>query len=195
MNSENQNPQQVDIPKIFKCDLTGDHFDHCIHCERELLDGSVPYVIEKAIKPYNGYKAYSTIFEYAMCMPCAVGLRSKISKESMENINHYFSTQINFVERAKVTFESENVDDYMKQCLIKNRSIDEVNECQIYAQCQGDKMTLGEFPYMVSGQAMDEVMDLLSQETMDEFNDLKDELIDGPSEFQDLLQGGPRVLI
>lgn len=195
MNDDNQDFGQQDIPKLFQCDLTGHKFDKCIHCEIELLNGDVPYVIEKAIKPYGGYGAYSTIFEYAMCMSCANDLRAKISKESMASINNYFATNINLEQRTQKVIQAKTFNDYIDSCLIKNSAISQAKECQIYAQCIGDQMILGEFPYMVSGEAMDEVMGLLSAETYDEFNKLKDDLIDGPSEFQDLLQGGPRVLI
>ena len=193
MNHRDQ--QRVDIPKIYKSDLTGSLFDHCIHCERELLNGEVPYIIEKALKPYQGFKSYSTIFEYAMCLPCAVGLRSKISTESMARINEYFATNINLVERARTTSNAQEVEEYISHCMIKGAHIESMGECQIYAQCIGDQMLLGDFPYMLGSEVLEEVMGLLSAETLEQFNDLKDQLLDGPSEFHDLLQGGPKVLI
>lgn len=48
---------------------------------------------------------------------------------------------------------------------------------------------------MISGTVIDHLMQVLSAYTLEEFDRMKDELIDGWSEFQGLLQGGRRVLI
>lgn len=184
------------IPKLFFSDLTGAPMDHCISCERPLLDGSIPYFIEKALKPNQGYKLYSTIFEYAMCLPCMDSHKGKISKKSMLAINQYFMNQVD-LERRQYLVEEELYDDldlWVGRCLVKDTDVRQMSECQLYAMCINDQIVMAEHPYMVSGLALDEVVDLLSDETLDEFNRLTDELI-GPSEFQDLLKGGPRVLL
>ena len=171
--------------------------DHCISCEKELIKSNAPYVIEKAIKPFEGFRAHSTVFEYAMCLQCAEKMRTKISTKSAQAINQYFSKNIDFIGRYELDVEQAqfSIEPWMDKCLVKGKNIRELGECQIYAQCQGDRLIIQEFPYMVSGQAIEEVMELISAETKDEFDRMKDELIDGPSEFQDLLQGGPRVFI
>lgn len=168
----------------------------CISCEKELIESQSDYVIEKAVKPFEGFKAYSTVFEYAMCMSCAEKLRVKISKDSMIAMNRYFAENMNFLNRPAIDFESDEVsiDPLLEKCLVKGTYAEEIGECQIYGQCRGGEMIVKEFPYMVSGEAIDELMQVLSAETIDEFDRLKDELI-GPSEFQDLLKGGPRVFI
>ncbi|MFY0628002.1 MAG: hypothetical protein JXR07_17015 [Reichenbachiella sp.] len=186
----------ISIPKIFQSDLTGAPMTHCISCEKELIASQSDYVIEKAIKPHQGYKSYNTVFEYAMCLPCAEKLRVKISKQSMQAMNQYFVENMNFAGRPQLDLESESVsiDPWLEKCLVKGTYAEEIGECQIYAQCRGGELIIREFPYMVSGEAIDELMQVMSAETLDEFDRLKDELI-GPSEFQDLLKGGPRVFI
>lgn len=193
MSQENH----VSIPKIFYSDLTGAPLDRCISCDRELILSGRPYVIEKAIKPYQGYGSYSTIFEYAMCLTCADDMRQMISKESMQSINEYFMKNLDFTSRVDLDpmDADDSIDPWMKKCLVKGTGIEELGECQIYAQCIGDQLLVKEFPYMISGAVIDEVMQVLSAKTLEEFDRMKDELIDGPSEFQDLLKGGPRVFI
>lgn len=184
------------IPKLFFDDLTGAMMTHCISCEQDLLNHEVPYFIEKAIKPQLGYEVYATIFEYAMCVNCMQQHKSKISASSMANINKYFQEQID-LSRRQYLVVNELFDDlnlWLEYCVATDKHIKSIGECQIYAQCIGDQLVMGECPYMISGEALDAVVGLLSAETIDGFNKLKDELV-GPSEFQDLLQGGPRVLL
>ena len=184
------------LPRLFYCDLTGAPFDHCISCECELIESRTPYMIEKAIKPYNGLKNYATIFEYAMCMSCMMSYQSVISAHSMANIKKYFTTHVDFAYRAELNRLEvfDNLDLWMERCLIKGSPVTSMYECQLYAQCEGDRLVMGEFPYTISGEVLDELIDILSPETKDAFDKLQQDLI-GPSEFQDLLKGGPRVFI
>jgi len=189
-------PNYQTIPRLFYADLTGVPMHQCISCECELLEGAVPYMIEKALKPYDGFRSYSTIFEYAMCMNCMKGYQDKISQKSMLRINEYFASRLNLKNRknliANESYHDLNL--WVNNCFVKGLEVQNIGECQIYAQCIGDQLVMADFPYMISGAALDEVVDLLSPETLDEFDRLKDELI-GPSAFQDLLKGGPKVLL
>ncbi len=171
--------------------------DRCISCEKELIKSNSTYVIEKAIKPFEGFRAHSTVFEYAMCMECALKMRSKISAQSAQAISDYFTKNIDLIGRYELDVDQAqfSIEPWIDTCLVKGKNIRELGECQIYAQCQGDRLVIQEFPYMMSGQAIEEVMELISAETKEEFDRMKDDLVDGPSEFQDLLQGGPRVFI
>ncbi|MGL1888870.1 MAG: hypothetical protein OCD76_20325 [Reichenbachiella sp.] len=189
-------PVRIDIPKIFYSDLTGGPITNCIYCEKELLKANSPYVIEKALKPYDGYKSYSTIFEYAVCLPCADQMKSMISQKSMVSMMDFFIKNMKAQSNAKSKYGEENFEvmDWISNCAITDKHITTLSECQLYALCQNDQLMFTEFPYMVSGQALDEVVDLLSAETLDELNDFKDKVV-GPSEFQDLLTKGPKVLL
>lgn len=187
----------VEIPKIFRSDLTGAPIDKCIYCECSLIEPARDYLIEKAFKTYKGYGSYSTIFEYAICMPCAVEMQKKISTESRQRINAYFSRNMNMAQRRKELEElgEESVEKWLECCAVNGQHVEELGECQIYAQCHGNYMVFHDFPYMISGTALDEVIDLLSAQTLDDLDRFKDEFIDGPSEFQDLLKTGPRVFV
>lgn len=190
-------PKLIEIPKLFYSDLTGAPIDKCICCECSLLEPTTQYMIEKSLKPYNGYQSYSTIFEYAICMSCMDSMKNIISTKSRENITAYFSQNLDPSYRSSIlqSNNSNSIDPWVDRCMIKGTSIGELNECQVYAQCQGNQIVMEDFPYMVSGMALDEVVELLSAETLDDLERFKDEFVDGPSEFQDLLKSGPKVFI
>lgn len=197
MEDESNKPENHrPIPKLFYDDLTGAMMSQCISCEKNLLESEIPYFVEKALKPHMGYKTYATIFEYAMCMPCMHQNKDKISKASLANINQFFMNNIDIGRRAYLVAHElyDDLDLWMDHCLITDKHITAIGECQIYAQCLGDQLVMGDYPYMISGEALDSVVNLLSAETLDEFNRLQDELV-GPPAFQDLLKGGPRVLL
>jgi len=190
-------PLSTDIPKVFYSDLTGTLMNKCISCECDLLLNGTHYIIEKALKPYKGYTSYSTIFEYAICLPCADKMKSLISSHSMKNITQFFMQNFDSEKLRKKMSELNNtgMGEMLNNCMVKGTSIEDLGECQIYAQCNGDQMLLSQFPYMVSGAALDEMIDLLSPETLDDLNRFKNDFVDGPSEFQDLLQSGPKVFL
>lgn len=199
--SEENEPSEIsnafEIPKVFNSDLTGAPFNHCISCDKKILDDNSPYVIEKALKTYGSLNSYSTIFEYAMCMPCVNNLKGNISELSMQRMNEYFMQNVNFQKKMSQmeNLSEDTIIERLNSCLVNDLPVSEINECQVYAYCIGDKLIVQEFPYMVSGQALDEIVELLSPETLDDLDRLKNELVGGPSEFQDLLQSGPKVFI
>lgn len=193
----NMEQKTIDIPKVFHCDYTGGPFQKCIQCEMKLYEGDVPYLIEKALKPYGSYEAYSTIFEYAVCLGCADSMKSMLSKSSLANLMNYFQQHVDlYAHRAHLVAQEEyDPMKWIEKCLVSRRDVNELAECQIYASCQGDQLVFSEFPYMISGPVLDEVVDLLSAETKDELDNYRKEIVDGPSEFQDLLKSGPKVFV
>ena len=183
-----------DIPKRFYSDLDQKPFEHCLLCNKELLHKGVHYIIEKAYRSFGSEKAEKTIFEYAICLDCAEEYREQLSAESIKNIDEYMS-QIDFATRSYKLL-GKNDDEWLKECLIHKSGVGEEGEAQIYGLCDGDNFIYGEFPYMIRLEAMDEIVELLSSETLDELNRFKDRLTSGPPELQDILDKvGPRLLV
>ncbi len=160
--------QYQDIPKEFYSFETNQPFENCVECEKYLLDDS-DYIIEKAMKQYPGYDATDTVFDYAICMDCALRMREEFSEKSLKNVDNYFGKNVNKL----TTPQSEkdlDMDDCLGKCVIKDHHKSELNEYQIYAYCRGNKLFKGIPPYMVSGHAIDEILPLLSNETIDFLN-------------------------
>ncbi|MEQ8470254.1 MAG: hypothetical protein RIC35_03675 [Marinoscillum sp.] len=161
----------VEIPQEFHSFENEGLFTNCIECDRELLDGSCDYVIEKAVRNYQGFKAEDVIFDYAICMKCAMEVQQNLSKESMRSIQQYMEENMQIEARAKqMQFMNADYSGFVDECLISNRPKNSCDEYQVFAYCRGDKMNLQMPPYMISGQILDEISELLSDETRDELN-------------------------
>ncbi len=182
-------PILAPIPKLFKNDLTGDTFKKCVSCECRLEEEPQGYIIEKAIKPYLGFKSYSTVFEYAMCFSCVETMRNELSEESKTKVEAYFLEKANFNSRPEVLEgEEPQVEDWLNNCLVYNSEVNDLGECQIMAHCVGDEMIYHQFPYMISGQVSDDMLGLLSAKSKSDLDGFKDRVTGGPSEFMKLLE-------
>ena len=189
-------PKYMSIPKIFRKDATGGYFETCISCECNLLEEEVDYLIEKALKPYDGLNSYSTVFEYAICWACSEKMRMTLSQESKANIAKYFDQHLDLEERRKRFEETPlDVERWLGTCAISHAPVSELKEFQIYGHFQGSDMIFHHYPFTLSGQVMDELIHLISNKTLDDLQNFTDQLTSGPPEFADLLKSGPRVFI
>lgn len=195
MEHEEQH-EQPGIPKAFYNYSTGSKFERCIDCDTYLLDGQIEYFIEKAIKTYKGFTASDVVFEYAICQHCAERVRKKMSKESMRNIQRYFSENMDFAKRMRLVNDNpENPESWTNECLIKGTRSEELQEYQIYAHCKGDRLITTQMPYMISGAALDEISQLLSNETLDELDDFMNQHFGPPPELMEPLPGRRKVVL
>jgi Fe-S cluster biosynthesis and repair protein YggX len=156
------------IPEEFYSFETEKPFDKCIDCRKYLLDENTEYLIEKAIRNYKGYEAKDTVFDYAICMDCAEEMRNDISKESWKSMMNYFNTHLDASKRLEMA-ENEPREN-LGSCMLKNISSKDCEEYQIYAHCRGRYLNSQNPPYMISGVAMDEIIQLLYDKTIDEMN-------------------------
>ena len=178
------------IPKLFKSDLTGDTFKHCVSCECDLHDKPEGYLIEKAIKPYFGFKSFSTIFEYAMCLPCMEKMKNELSESAKTNVQNYFMRHMNFDPKITTGNEHEDPDisEWVDECMVYGTKVEELGECQIMAHCVGDNILYQQLPYMISSQVSDDILALLSQKSKDELENFKNNFPGGTPEFMELLE-------
>ncbi|MDW3196967.1 MAG: hypothetical protein R8G66_31610 [Cytophagales bacterium] len=157
------------IPPLFYSFESDDLFKKCIECERP-LDDDCDYVIEKAFRNYPGYKAKDVIFDYALCMNCALEIRESFSKKSLEAMDQYFAQHT----QSRIVLVDEegnfNVDECLSSCLVKGTKVTDLTEYQIYAHCRGKQLSSQIPPYMVSNEAVDDMLPLLSNETQDILN-------------------------
>lgn len=158
-----------EIPKEFYSFQTKQPFERCIECDRFLLDGETEYLIEKAVRTYEGYDATDVVFDYAICMNCAEDLRKEISSESWSHIMSYFQENMDVEKRLRM-MEEEKPSNNLQSCMIKGTSASDCKEYQIYAHCKGTHLNMENPPYLISGEVMDELLPLLSDKTIDEMN-------------------------
>ena len=174
------------LPKLLHSHETGAPLEHCIECSRSILDSDTDYLIEKAFRSYQGFGVSDTIFEYALCMECCNGLFSQVSTESARRLDDYFKANMNYAERMGWLREMPpDFGKWLSCCAIKGTPVTELAEYQIVAHCHGDQLILSVFPYLIGGEAMDELCELLSNKTIDLLDDFSGRHFAPPPEFTD----------
>lgn len=177
------------IPKEFYSFESEQPFASCLVCKADLLSGEVDYFIEKAIRNYHEHDVSDVVYEYAICWHCAHDMNGQMSEESMQNLQAYFSQQEQFMKNMQEhsqywqTKEDIFVPDH---CVITGKPVAELDEYMIYGHFRGDKMVKSSMPYLLSGSVMDDVADLLSNQTIDQLDDFMGEYFNGPPELEEL---------
>lgn len=188
----NRQDQIVPIPEEFYNSETKQPFEHCLMCNSGL--SSTQYVVEKVIRNYPSLGTKEIIFEYAMCLNCAGKAHKELSEESRERIEAYMR---NALSNKKVKNDPEqplNIQQSLSTCLVKETDVSTATEYSIYGLCNGSDMTIKDFPYALSGEVQDEIMQLLSAKSLDLLDGFIGDHFSGPPEVMDILKRRP-VLI
>ena len=188
-------PGPQPVPKTFWSDLTGNPFDKCIQCERNLLEDGVGYMVEKAFQKYKERVVTETVFEYAMCDKCRDQLTQILSVETRQRMEAFFAPHFNFAKRVLQRKGNWEVEGLLQHCIVDEEEPSESGTYQIVAQCEGPMMFTGLTPFMIRGEALERVIDLISDKSMDELDNFTNKNFTGPPEFKEILSNGPRVLI
>lgn len=180
----------IRIPKVFFSSDTGKPFSHCLMCEKFLLQDGTAYMIEKAIKQHPEMKVKETIFDYALCMDCAVKMNAAMSVESRQRISAYFEEHANLAERRDLLLQKKSlrVQPWLTRCVIKNTPIAKSPEYQLTAQFDGKHMLFTYMPFALSFEAMDEMSGLLSEKSRGEIDDFIGQYFSGPPEVAEILR-------
>jgi hypothetical protein len=183
-------PDFIAIPEAFQSFATGKPFENCICCECYLLEDGTSYVIEKSMIQYPGAAVKDVAFEYAMCLPCVEKMRQTLSKASLARMEAYFQERVDFAARRNSLLQNgrRNVQDWLQHCLVSQIPIQETSEYQIFAQCDGPDMLFGYAPYMLSGEIMAELQELLSPETKEVLDGFIDQHFGLPPEWKELIK-------
>lgn len=180
-----------EVPVEFYSDSNKALFQTCTFCSKDLSLGDETYMIEKSFKinPNNGQK--NTVFEYAICMSCNIKKMQAMSEESIRNIQNYM--QENFVfEQMEKQLGNHN---RLEECVVTGEKIGDLEEYNIVGQFVGDKMIVGQFPLLFSPSIGEEIQELLSQKTKDEFDDFMNTINDVPPELKELFKTKRPVLV
>jgi len=171
----------IPVPETFWSFETGKPIQHCSLCNRDLMEPGTNYLIEKAFR--NG----ETMFEHALCINCHQQCQNELSIKSRERINHYFSERIDLKNRPVQCLEKFGIhsDQWIGHCMVKGYPMQECGEYQIYGFCIDKDLILNGAPYMLSGEVIDEIIDLLSSKTLDAIGDISERLfgIDSPKDL------------
>jgi hypothetical protein len=174
-----------DIPEDFHSDLEQNIFCDCTFCGDNLLKGEVSYMIEKSFKVNPNNNKRNTVFEYAICMDCNTRKMKAMSAESVSNIQQYMAN--NFLLEGLNDHVDDESDPFAK-CLVTGTPIEELEEYNIVGHFIGDKMISGQFPILISPSIGEEIQELLSQQTKDEFDDFMSTITNVPPELKALFK-------
>jgi len=189
-------PILLDIPEIFYPFESTEPFAECKVCELDLTLGTTDYFVEKAVKHNITYQVKDVVFEYAICSSCAQNMQKSISPESMENMQEFFSNQQLFMSKIQAyqQGEGEPIEELLSRCSLHNEPITEMSEYMMLGHFRGDKMIATTMPYILGERAMDQLSEIMSNETIDEMNRFKNEYFGDPVELEDLWKGKPVFL-
>ncbi len=192
-----------DIPKEFYNSETDSPFRNCLVCECDLMQESLPYAIERAIRHYPEMELKSVVFEYAMCAKCIAQMENELSDETKMSIMQYFAQNLNVANRPQwqpaedETAEEDappahfDVNEWIDNCAVKGASRSELYEYTLCARCIGDKIIPEVVPYMISGLAQDDLIELFSNKSLGFLDDFTDKHFSGPPELKELFKGRP----
>jgi hypothetical protein len=184
------------IPEIFHSEKEKQLFTQCSVCGKKLKGTNELYIIEKAFEKKPESNKHDLVFELACCMDCREEINQTLSEESRQKIDAYFreNTDLQKKDQELKKHDLMEHDIWLQNCVVKNKSIDEVDAYQIYALCFDDEMIYHQFPFMLCGETIDEIVGLLSNKSLDILNDFMTDLIDLPPEFNEMF-GKRKILI
>jgi hypothetical protein len=172
------------IPKVFHCEQTGSLFDRCLVCGN-LLTSWTTYLIEKA------RRGGETLYEYAVCLACYASLREDLSAASTAAVDRFFDERVDFQLRniELKAIARGRVEPWLSECVVYRTPIEPQGEYQMFALCRGSSLIMDRFPYAICGEAVEELLELLSPKTrgeMDRFIEehlgLPPEVVRGPAD-------------
>ncbi len=180
----------IEIPSLFHSSDSEKHFDRCMVCEKYLLEEGTDYMIEKSIRQFPDLQVTEVIFEYAICMDCAIQLNESMSKETRQGIADYFSRCENLHKRQNQFSwgQAKDVKPLIERCALKDTLISDCMEYQIIGQCSGTHLLLAGTPMAISHAALDEMADLMSAESLGEIDGFIGKYFTGPPEIAELLK-------
>lgn len=182
------------IPEKFNNSLEEKPFSHCKLCDKELLESNSEYLIEKAYKRFPEGGGEELLFEIAICLECAMNMRSTLSKQSLANVQQFFFKK--GMERRQQLVDPESfAENPLRECLLSGKPFEETREYQIYAHCRGGDISMDGGYYMLSDEIIEEMQSLLSKETRDELERFSDDNLGVPPELKKLFSRGDLITI
>lgn len=156
------------IPTDFYSDSEGKPFFNCKVCDIDLTDGKLPYTIEKAFKKTPEGDDV-TLFELAICIPCAEKQSEKMSKESKSFIEKTMMTESFFKKRQEI-WQKGWRDNWKKECIFTGNDLSNNDEYHVVGHFQGDRVINNQTPFIIGQEMIEYIQENLSPETKEEMD-------------------------
>lgn len=183
--------EDLNIPNDFKSDAEGIHFDACKVCSVP-FDEQTPYVIEKAYKRLAAEDV--TIFELAICLPCAEKQAAKMSKESRATVERLMGNQAFFRKRHEM-WENDWRSNWKTQCIFNETEIRENEEYHIVGHFQHGQLMPFQTPFVLGHAMLETIQEQLSAETKEELDDFGQQFLGPDPRIKMLLEDYQFVMV
>lgn len=181
------------VPKDFYSDSDEKPFKQCKVCEHDLSDGETLYSIEKAYKKTVEGEDL-TLFELAICIPCAEEQAQKMSKDSYRFIEKTMMTD-RFFKRRHELWKNGWKDNWNKECIFSGKPLLNNEEYHVVGHFQGSKVVNGQPPFVIGSEMIAYIQDHLSPETKDEMDDFGGQFLGPDPKIAALLEDYQFVMV
>lgn len=181
------------IPHKFHSDSEEKPFKSCKVCDRDLSDGKTPYSIEKAYKK-TAEGEDVTLFELAICIPCAEKQSQKMSEASRSFIEKTIMTERFFKRRHELWKEGWEAH-WNEECIFSGESLSNNEEYHVIGHFQGDKVIQGQPPFTMGAKMIAYIQEHLSAETKEEMDDFGGQFLGPDPKIAKLLEDYQFVMV
>jgi hypothetical protein len=158
-----------------------------------LTQGDVPYTIEKAYKKTEEGEDL-TLFELAICMPCAEKQSEKMSKASKEFIQKTLMTPA-FFERRNSNWENNWQSTWNKKCIFSDYEVQNNEEYHIVGHFIGNRVIEGQTPFVLGPEVLEYIQENLSPETKEELDNFGKQFLGPDPRIAALLEDYQFVMV
>lgn len=183
----------LDIPKAFYSDTDDQPFHECKVCGNALDNDDVPYTIEKAYKRVSEGEDV-TLFEIAICIPCAEAQSKKMSEESRAYMMRKMSEN-GFMEKREALWNSDWKNRWNAKCLFTNNEVKVNEEYHIVGHFLNGKIIEHAAPFVLGNQFIEDIQENLSLETKEEMDRFGEQFLGPDPALRALLKEHQFVMI
>lgn len=177
------------IPSFFFKYDTEVPFEYCSFCEGSLARFD-KYAVEKVFRQHRSVGTSEIVYEYAVCWECAGGIGEEVSEESMRAISELFrqhGENVLMKTEHLHNLELYNIDSWIERCSLTGKEIRLCEEYAVSGVIENDRLVYELSPMVVSDEFMERLQSVLSKETKDKFDGLRDKVLDGSPSIDDLI--------
>jgi hypothetical protein len=147
-------------------------------------------MVEKVYKQNKALNKAEIVYEYAVCWKCATELGSDISEESRKAISAVFKE---YQEPMRMRLENLHnlelylIDSWIERCTFTGKETRMCEEYAVSGIIEAGGLVFEHSPLVVSDEFMLELQSVLSKETKETFDGLRDKILDGSPSVEDLI--------
>ncbi|MDX1653096.1 MAG: hypothetical protein R3277_11420 [Brumimicrobium sp.] len=183
----------LEIPSDFHSDSDEKPFVRCKVCDRDLIEDQVPYTIEKAFKR-TAEGEDVTLFELAICIPCAEKQSEKMSKESRDFLARALQGG-DFFQKRQAMWNTKWRHDWKERCIFSDNEVSLNDEYHIVGHFQGNEIIPFQTPFIIGQEMIEYIQENLSLETKEEMDNFGKQFLGPDPSLKSLLENYQFVMV